>query len=119
MLHCWCPPLAHCFEAVGTIAIAPHRRQVHATCMALEQRRADQGLQISKQPCQGWLRDADRQGLMFLPQARAWAENLDVAGYRGWRLPTINELVRPFRVGPDATAANTRRATASSAPTKL
>lgn len=28
------------------------------------------------------------------------------AGYRGWRLPTLNELYRPFRVGPDATAAN-------------
>ncbi|MEM8917876.1 MAG: TonB-dependent receptor [Pseudomonadota bacterium] len=28
------------------------------------------------------------------------------AAYLGWRLPTINELFRPFRVGPDATAAN-------------
>ena len=28
------------------------------------------------------------------------------SAYRSWRLPTINELVRPFRVGPDATAAN-------------
>lgn len=28
------------------------------------------------------------------------------AGYLGWRLPTLNELYRPFRVGPDATAAN-------------
>jgi outer membrane receptor protein involved in Fe transport len=28
------------------------------------------------------------------------------AGYRGWRLPTLNELYRPFRVGADATAAN-------------
>ncbi|HEY0325373.1 MAG TPA: TonB-dependent receptor, partial [Allosphingosinicella sp.] len=26
--------------------------------------------------------------------------------YLGWRLPTLNELYRPFRVGPDATAAN-------------
>lgn len=31
---------------------------------------------------------------------------LRAAAYRAWRLPTINELVRPFRVGPDATAAN-------------
>jgi len=31
---------------------------------------------------------------------------LRTAGYRGWRLPTLNELYRPFRVGPDATAAN-------------
>jgi vitamin B12 transporter len=31
---------------------------------------------------------------------------LRAAAYRAWRLPTVNELVRPFRVGPDATAAN-------------
>lgn len=31
---------------------------------------------------------------------------LRVATYRGWRLPTLNELYRPFRVGADATAAN-------------
>jgi vitamin B12 transporter len=31
---------------------------------------------------------------------------LRAAGYRGWRLPTLNELYRPFRVGADATAAN-------------
>ena len=30
---------------------------------------------------------------------------LRAAGYRGWRLPTLNELYRPFRVGADATAA--------------
>jgi vitamin B12 transporter len=28
------------------------------------------------------------------------------SAYRGWRLPTLNELYRPFRVGSDATAAN-------------
>jgi vitamin B12 transporter len=28
------------------------------------------------------------------------------AAYMGWRLPTLNELYRPFRVGADATAAN-------------
>ncbi|WP_267393827.1 MULTISPECIES: TonB-dependent receptor [unclassified Sphingomonas] len=28
------------------------------------------------------------------------------AAYRGWRLPTLNELYRPFRVGNDTTAAN-------------
>lgn len=32
--------------------------------------------------------------------------SLRAAGYRGWRLPTLNELYRPFRVGPDATGAN-------------
>lgn len=31
---------------------------------------------------------------------------LRIAGYRGWRLPTLNELYRPFRAGADATAAN-------------
>ncbi len=29
-----------------------------------------------------------------------------VAAYSGWRLPTLNELYRPFRAGADATAAN-------------
>lgn len=28
------------------------------------------------------------------------------SAYTGWRLPTLNELYRPFRVGADATAAN-------------
>ena len=31
---------------------------------------------------------------------------LRTAAYRGWRLPTLNELYRPFRVGNDTTAAN-------------
>jgi len=31
---------------------------------------------------------------------------LRAAAYRGWRLPTLNELYRPFRVGADATAAD-------------
>ena len=34
------------------------------------------------------------------------AIRLRAAGYRGWRLPTLNELHRPFRAGSDATAAN-------------
>jgi outer membrane receptor protein involved in Fe transport len=34
------------------------------------------------------------------------AVTLRAAAYRGWRLPTLNELYRPFRAGPDATAAN-------------
>jgi len=38
-------------------------------------------------------------------QAADWL-TLRSAAYRGWRLPTLNELYRPFRVGPDATAAN-------------
>jgi vitamin B12 transporter len=54
---------------------------------------------------------ADRSG--WRPTARAGAV-LDVgsgwsvrsAAYFGWRMPTLNELFRPFRAGPDATAAN-------------
>lgn len=56
-------------------------------------------------------RFADRQG--WQPTGRAgvaWtpdpAVTLRLAGYRGWRLPTLNELYRPFRVGADATAAD-------------
>lgn len=56
-------------------------------------------------------RFADRTGTE--PTARAglaWrsAETLTLraAAYLGWRLPTLNELYRPFRVGADATAAN-------------
>jgi outer membrane receptor protein involved in Fe transport len=44
-----------------------------------------------------------RAGLAL--KATSWL-TLRGAGYRGWRLPTLNELYRPFRVGPDATAAN-------------
>jgi outer membrane cobalamin receptor len=57
------------------------------------------------------LRFADRAG--WEPTARAglaWrpggAITLRGAAYLGWRLPTLNELYRPFRVGADATAAN-------------
>lgn len=34
------------------------------------------------------------------------AMKLRAAGYLGFRVPTLNELYRPFRVGADATAAN-------------
>lgn len=44
-----------------------------------------------------------RLGLSWRP---APAIRLRAAGYRGWRLPTLNELYRPFRAGADATAAN-------------
>jgi outer membrane receptor protein involved in Fe transport len=56
-------------------------------------------------------RFATRDG--WRPTARAGAvvdagHGLSVrsAAYLGWRLPTLNELFRPFRAGPDATAAN-------------
>ena len=44
-----------------------------------------------------------RLGLSYRPLP---ALRLRAAGYRGWRLPTLNELYRPFRAGADATAAN-------------
>lgn len=53
----------------------------------------------------------DRDG--WRPTARAGAVldlrggfSLRSAAYLGWRLPTLNELFRPFRAGSDATAAN-------------
>ena len=55
--------------------------------------------------------DAKRDG--WLPTARAGAVlaaggglSLRSAAYLGWRMPTLNELFRPFRAGADATAAN-------------
>ncbi|WP_258042977.1 TonB-dependent receptor [Sphingomonas sp. NBWT7] len=44
-----------------------------------------------------------RAGVAYAPIE---AITLRASGYRGWRLPTLNELYRPFRVGADATAAN-------------
>ena len=54
---------------------------------------------------------ADRSGTEWTGRAGvAWVPvqplTLRGAAYRGWRLPTLNELYRPFRVGADATAAN-------------
>lgn len=54
---------------------------------------------------------ADRKGTEWTGRAGAAfaasdAVTLRVSGYRGWRLPTLNELYRPFRVGADAVAAN-------------
>lgn len=34
------------------------------------------------------------------------AVSIRTAAYTGWRLPTLNELYRPFRVGAEVTAAN-------------
>jgi vitamin B12 transporter len=55
----------------------------------------------------------DRARGGWRPTARAGAvvdvgHGLSVrsSAYLGWRLPTLNELFRPFRVGADATAAN-------------
>lgn len=53
----------------------------------------------------------DRSGLEPTGRAGiAWRAGAGMtvrsAAYLGWRLPTLNELYRPFRVGADATAAN-------------
>jgi vitamin B12 transporter len=50
----------------------------------------------------GW-RPTGRVGIAFHPVG---AVTLRSAAYLGWRLPTLNELYRPFRAGADATAAN-------------
>jgi outer membrane receptor protein involved in Fe transport len=50
----------------------------------------------------GW-RPTGRAGIAWKP---AQAVTLRAAGYLGWRLPTLNELYRPFRVGSDSTVAN-------------
>lgn len=50
----------------------------------------------------GW----EPTGRIGLAWRAAPALTLRGAAYLGWRLPTLNELYRPFRVGPDATAAN-------------
>ena len=54
---------------------------------------------------------ADRKGTEFTGRGGFALNATDEltfrgAAYLGWRLPTINELFRPFRVGADATAAN-------------
>ena len=56
-------------------------------------------------------RFADRTGTEFTGRlGAAWRLaprlSLRTAAYRGWRLPTLNELYRPFRVGNDTTIAN-------------
>ncbi|APZ97842.1 TonB-dependent receptor [Sphingopyxis sp. QXT-31] len=50
---------------------------------------------------QGW-EGSGRAGLRWTSDALS----LRAAAYRGWRLPTLNELYRPFRVGAEVTMAN-------------
>lgn len=56
------------------------------------------------------LRVASRQGWEGSGRAGVrWStDNITFRGaaYRGWRLPTLNELYRPFRVGAEVTTAN-------------
>ncbi|WBO22420.1 TonB-dependent receptor [Sphingomonas abietis] len=51
----------------------------------------------------GW-RPTGRGGIAWKPGDGAIT--LRGAGYLGWRLPTLNELYRPYRVGQDSTVAN-------------
>jgi outer membrane receptor protein involved in Fe transport len=77
--------------------------------------RIDRGF-LSERPIAGGaaindLRFVDRRGTEATGRAGvAWqpvtALTVRAAAYRGWRLPTLNELYRPFRVGADAVAAN-------------
>ena len=50
----------------------------------------------------GWLPTA--RGGISVPVAAGFS--VRSAAYLGWRMPTLNELFRPFRAGQDATAAN-------------
>lgn len=50
---------------------------------------------------QGW-EGSGRAGIRWTSDAFS----LSAAAYRGWRLPTLNELYRPFRVGAEVTTAN-------------
>ena len=50
----------------------------------------------------GW-RPTGRAGIAWHPLDSVTVRS---AAYLGWRLPTLNELYRPFRAGADATAAN-------------
>ncbi len=50
---------------------------------------------------QGW-EGSGRAGVRWTSDALS----LRAAGYRSWRLPTLNELYRPFRVGAEVTTAN-------------
>jgi len=50
----------------------------------------------------GWLPTA--RGGLLAPIGSGFS--LRSAAYLGWRMPTLNELFRPFRAGADATAAN-------------
>lgn len=50
----------------------------------------------------GWLPTARVSAVFDAPGGLSFTS----AAYLGWRLPTLNELFRPFRAGADATAAN-------------
>jgi vitamin B12 transporter len=51
-------------------------------------------------------RGTEATGRIGLAAKLTAVTTLRAAAYRGWRLPALNELYRPFRVGADATGAN-------------
>jgi outer membrane receptor protein involved in Fe transport len=50
----------------------------------------------------GWQPTVRAAGVFDLAKGSSFR----AVAYRGWRMPTLNELFRPFRAGADATAAN-------------
>jgi len=68
-------------------------RTIATQALLTDARYADRG---------GW-QPTGRAGLAWRAAPRL---TLRAAAYAGWRLPTLNELYRPFRAGADATAAN-------------
>lgn len=69
-------------------------------------RQGDVGSSLNDQTLyddRGDWRFTGRAGLAWQPDNPL---TIRAAGYTGWRLPTLNELFRPFRVGSDVTGAN-------------
>lgn len=72
--------------------------------MRLEKDRATGAVTLSRVlPARKGTEWTGRAGLVWQATPALTAR---LAGYIGWRLPTLNELYRPFRVGNDVTEAN-------------
>ena len=97
---------AELFADIGRVSLEASAR--------LDRWRLDDGRVLEEALAGGVLRDerpAKRDGWESSVRAgAAWAYSdsarLRATFYTGWRLPTLNELYRPFRIGPDAVAAN-------------
>jgi outer membrane receptor protein involved in Fe transport len=59
-------------------------------------------LELAAPPRARW----EGSGRLALGRSLGPRVELRAAGYRGWRLPTLNELYRPFRAAADAVAPN-------------